>query len=98
MPFPAAQTEAERRMIRRMTITQNEGVNEGVNDLQNGAADIFAAIRRNPGIRSPSLVKIAGRSQASVERAVSDLKRLGKIEFRGAPKTGGYYCKFCNKT
>jgi len=62
-----------------------DGVNEGV-------SNVYEEIRRNPGIRTPSLVKAVGGSQASIERAIAKLKRLQKIVYRGAPKTGGYYC------
>lgn len=67
----------------------NEGVNEGVSE---GVSNVYEEIRRNPGIRTPSLVKAVGGSQASIERAIAKLKRLQKIVYRGAPKTGGYYC------
>ena len=66
-----------------------EGVNEGVSE---GVSNVYEEIRRNPGIRTPSLVKAVGGSQASIERAIAKLKRLQKIVYRGAPKTGGYYC------
>ena len=52
---------------------------------------VYSAICGNPGIRIPSIVAIAGKNTAAVKRAISTLKKLGKIEFRGAPKTGGYY-------
>ena len=67
----------------------NAGVNEGVSE---GVSNVYEEIRRNPGIRTPSLVKAVGGSQASIERAIAKLKRLQKIVYRGAPKTGGYYC------
>jgi len=62
----------------------NEGVNEGVNLL-------LAAIRQNPGKRANELATYIGRSVQTVERYVKTLKNAGKIEFRGAPKNGGYF-------
>ena len=62
----------------------DEGVNEGVNLL-------LLAITRNPGKRANELATYIGRSVQSVERYVRVLKDAGKIEFRGAPKNGGYY-------
>ena len=62
----------------------DEGVNEGVNLL-------LLAITRNPGKRANELATYIGRSVQSVERYVRMLKDAGKIEFRGAPKNGGYY-------
>lgn len=63
---------------------KDEGVNEGVNLL-------LDAINRNPGRRANELASHIGRSVQSVERYVRLLKDAGKIEFRGAPKNGGYY-------
>jgi len=34
-----------------------------------------------------------GKSKPTVERYLKLAKLLGVIEFRGAPKTGGYYLK-----
>ena len=66
----------------------NEAVNEAVNEVENR---VLFAISKHPGIRKPSLIAKTGKSRATVERAVATLKKHGKIEFRGAPKTGGYY-------
>ena len=62
----------------------HEGVNEGVNLL-------LTAIRQNPGKRANELATYIGKSVQSVERYVKTLKDAGKIEFRGAPKNGGYF-------
>ncbi len=65
---------------------QNETVNETVNA-------VLSVIRERPGIKMPAIVSSIGKSRASTARAIAELKTQGKIEFRGAPKTGGYYCK-----
>ncbi|MBR7168717.1 MAG: hypothetical protein IKD33_07900, partial [Bacteroidales bacterium] len=44
-----------------------------------------------PGRRANELAVLIGKSVQSVERYVKTLKDAGKIEFRGAPKNGGYY-------
>jgi len=62
----------------------DEGVNEGVNDL-------LDVIRTNPGRRANDLATLIGKSVQTVERYVKALKGDGRIEFRGAPKNGGYY-------
>ena len=62
----------------------DEGVNEGVKVL-------LAAIRSNPGKRANELATLIGKSVQSVERYVKALKDGGLVEFRGAPKNGGYY-------
>jgi predicted HTH transcriptional regulator len=72
----------------------NEVVNEVVSEAVNGVAkQIYGAIKNNPGIRKPLLLKIVKTSRATAERAIARLQGLRKVEFRGAPKTGGYYCK-----
>lgn len=63
----------------------DEGVNEGVNVL-------LDVIRENPGKRANELAGLIGKSVQTVERYVKALKDAGRIEFRGAPKNGGYYC------
>lgn len=80
-----------------------EAVNEVVN-AENGIGkrlgkavsevvkEVYDGIRLNPGIRKPQLLKIVGASRATVERAIARLRELRKVEFRGATKTGGYYC------
>lgn len=62
----------------------DEGVNEGVKML-------LSVIRSTPGRRANELAALIGKSVQSVERYVKALKDAGKIEFRGAPKNGGYY-------
>lgn len=54
--------------------------------------EVYDGIRLNPGIRKPQLLKIVGASQTTMKRAVARLRELRKVEFCGAPKTGGYYC------
>ena len=65
-----------------------EGVNEGVNE---GVKILLAAIRKNPGKRTNELALLIGKSVQTVERYVKELKGAGDIEFRGAPKNGGYF-------
>lgn len=72
----------------------NEAVNAAVNEAVNETANrVFRAIKRNPGIRKPQLLKLVKTSRATAERALAHLQAMRKIEFRGAPKTGGYFCK-----
>ena len=68
----------------------NEVVNEVVSEVVN---QIYLAIKSNPGVRKPQLLKIVATSRATAERSIAKLQHLNKVEFRGAPKTGGYYCK-----
>ena len=66
--------------------TVNETVNETVND------QIVKVVKSNPGIRRPRLLKlIPSLTLSTLARRLAELSV--QIEFRGAPKTGGYYVK-----
>jgi len=62
----------------------NEGVNEGVNEL-------FKLIESNSGKRIPYYASVLRVSEKTIERWFRQLRQAQKIEFRGAPKTGGYF-------
>jgi len=64
----------------------SEGVSEGVNAL-------LAFIHEEAGLRAPELARRMSTSRKNVERWLKQLKTQQAIEFRGAPKTGGYYPK-----
>ena len=81
---------AVRMNVRRNTVPSGEAVNEVVNGVVN---QIYLAIKSNPGVRKPQLLKIVATSRATAERSIAKLQHLNKVEFRGASKTGGYYCK-----
>ncbi|NCC53542.1 MAG: Fic family protein, partial [Spartobacteria bacterium] len=66
------------------------GVNGGVNG---GVSEVLAYIQLNPGSRANAIAKALKISLRSVERYLSGLKNEGKIEFRGAPRNGGYFWK-----
>ena len=61
------------------------GMAEAINEVIN------EAIRNEPGVNKPRLVRLVGKSRATVERAIVALVAAGKIEHRGSKKTGGYY-------
>ena len=72
------------------------GVNGGVNDNVGGVNggvnnDVISVIAQNPGIDVPKIMTFLQMGKRTVEREVASLKAKGKIEFRGAPKNGGYY-------
>lgn len=69
--------------------TVNGGVNGGVSGGVSGG--VFAAITKHPGMRVPSLVDLLGMSRRSVERCLAELVAQNLIDFRGAPKNGGYF-------
>ena len=65
-----------------------EGVNEGVlSELQY----LYKTINDNESKNTSELSAMINKSVATTERYLKILKEQGLIEFRGAPKTGGYY-------
>ena len=72
------------------------GTSEVINKGRTGMAEainevIKEAIKNEPGINKPRLVRLVRKSRATVERAIVALVVAGKIEHRGSKKTGGYY-------
>ena len=63
-----------------------------VNGPVNGPERLFVIIKLNPGLRKTALAELSGLSARTVKRYVETVLAK-RIEFRGAPKTGGYYCK-----
>ncbi len=64
----------------------SEGVSEGVNLL-------LYHIKANPGKRAPFLAQELSVPVKTIERWLKNLRDDHKIEFRGAPRSGGYWMK-----
>ena len=61
-----------------------------VNGPVNGPVKLLEIIKKNPGKRKSNLAAISHLSERTVKRYLEeDLKTV--VEFRGAPKNGGYY-------
>ena len=72
----------------------DEGVNVGANVGANvGVNSLLAYIQANPGLRAGEMAGTFTVTQRTIERWLKQLKDSQLIEFRGAPKTGGYYPK-----
>ena len=71
----------------------NDGVNVGVNVGVKDVSDlILTYITQKPGINANEITGlINNKTKRTIERHIGKLKDLGKIEFRGAHKTGGYF-------
>lgn len=67
--------------------TSDVGVNVGVNV----GVKILEYIRLHPGCRANAVAEAVGTTIRTVERHIRQLREEGALEFRGAPKTGGYY-------
>lgn len=63
-----------------------------VNGEAGDTAQLLELIRANPGINKSVLSRMSGINARTVKRRIEETLR-GKIEFRGAPKNGGYYLK-----
>ena len=66
----------------------NGGVSEGVNE---GVKHLFMAISQEPGNRLPFYAGKLELPFKTAERRLKTLRDNQTVEFRGAPKTGGYY-------
>ncbi|RZF58570.1 ATP-binding protein [Sphingobacterium corticibacterium] len=77
-----------------------EGVNEGVNYVMVAGVSegvnaelrkLIALIDATPGMNAKQLSSAIGKGHSTVERYLKILRENQLIEFRGAPKDGGYY-------
>ena len=74
-------------------VNEGGGVNGGVNQggEVNSKEGLLEIITKTGGLNVTELAERIKLSIRTVERHIRSLKLEGKIEFRGAPKTGGYY-------
>ena len=71
---------------------RNEVVNEEINEgIKRELEKTAEKIKANSGLRTNELAKMLNKGVSTVERYIKLLKQDGIVEFRGAPKTGGYY-------
>jgi len=66
------------------------GVSGGVSGETLG---LLQLIRSHPGLKAAELATRMNKPKRTIERWLKQLKNSQHIEFRGAPKTGGYYPK-----
>ncbi len=67
------------------------GVNVGVNEE---LERVLGLIKQFPGINANQLAKQRpDKTKRTIERHLALLKVNDRIEFKGAPKSGGYYLK-----
>ena len=72
---------------------KGDRVNDRVNDRVKIVAEVLLLVENNPGVRSEELAQLVNKSLSTVSWSLRILKADGKIEFRGAPKNGGYFAK-----
>ncbi len=66
----------------------NEGVDDGVSD---GVKDVIDILFNISGLNATEIAARIGKSIPTIERYLRLLRKKNIVEFRGAPKTGGYY-------
>ncbi len=70
------------------------GVNGGVSGGVSGETlSLLQLIHSHPGLKAAELAIQMNKPKRTIERWLQQLKDSNKIEFRGAPKTGGYFPK-----
>ncbi len=69
----------------------NGGTNGGTNGGANAEEILLRAIAENPGLNAPTLSRLLQKSLRTIQRQLRSLTGKGRIEFRGATKTGGYW-------
>lgn len=69
-----------------------DGVIDGVTeDVQDKLKQILTTIIKTEGLRTGKIGERNDIPVSSVERYIKQLREAGLIEFKGSPKTGGYY-------
>ena len=71
----------------------NGDVNGDVKLLPSSLREVYYIVRDNPGIKNKQVAEIRKKSESTVGKQLTDLKKKGLIEYRGSDKTGGYYVK-----
>ena len=76
----------------------NDIVNDIVNGIVNGIVNeneqaITILLRTKPGLNASEIAESISKSWRTTMRYLKSLNEKVLIEFRGAPKTGGYYIK-----
>lgn len=67
------------------------GEGHGANVSAGGVNALLELVRENPGLRANALADLSGKGPRTVKRYLGTLVLLKQVEFRGAPKNGGYY-------
>lgn len=61
--------------------------------IDGGVNDVYNYIKNSPSSKASIISKSLNIPQRTVERYVKELREKDMIEFKGSPKTGGYFAK-----
>ncbi len=76
----------------RLSDGVNDGVIEGVSEgVRIGIIQLTKIIQDQEGIRVNEIVERSDKSKPTIERYLNIARAIKLLEFKGAPKTGGYY-------
>ena len=82
--------ETQKDLLRQFGYSTQLGTNKnGIQTLP--SEEIFEYLSTHPGLNAPALAKQLNMSQRTVHRYLKKLSEDGRVEFRGAPKNGGYF-------
>ena len=90
---PKGETNPVLEANKNQVTKKDDRVSDRVNDRVNFASEVLSLVEKNPGLRSKDLAALTGKSIPTISRFLKGLKDNGNIEFRGAPKNGGYFVK-----
>jgi ATP-dependent DNA helicase RecG len=71
----------------------NGDVNGLVSSLKGSLKEVYMIVLNNPGIKIGQVAEARGKSESTVWKQLTSLRKMGLIEYRGSDKTGGYYAK-----
>jgi len=71
----------------------NGDVNGPVNSLRGSLKEVYLIVLNHPGIKIKQVAEIRGKTESTVWKQLTDLKKKSLIEYRGSDKNGGYYAK-----
>ena len=71
----------------------NGPVNGPASSLKGSLREVYLIVKNNPGIKIKQVAEKRGRSESTVKKQLTTLKKMDLIEYRDSDKTGGYYVK-----
>lgn len=91
LPEPEFHTEGMfTAVFRRKYSIMGDTVNDTVNEKEQKVLNLLKQQQR---LNATEIAHKLGKSIPTIKRYLSSLSKSNQIEFRGAPKTGGYYLK-----